>query len=258
MLYAEIKKPDFLVIETGLGGRFDATNSNYIKEKYPVITHIGADHREILGRNIYSILDEKLAIVKDNSPVFIGYGKRFISEAIRERFPNRELISPTPEYITEALNFAPPPFNLNLALAMRVSEHMCGGEIPFRRLPLPPCRRERFGRIVLEGAHNESGILALTKNFSKVGGVILSATKERDIKKFIYLLAKITDRIILTSIPDNPRSITADTVRGLNPPFIDNPAAALAKLESETEGDIIVTGSLYLCAFMRKVLAGRV
>jgi dihydrofolate synthase/folylpolyglutamate synthase len=257
MLYADLKKPDFLVVETGLGGRFDATNTNYIKKKYPVITHIASDHKEILGRNIYGILDEKLAIIKDNSPVFIGTCKGFIMDKILS-VAVAEIITPSGEALTRALRFVPYPFNNNLALAIRVSEYICGKSITYKDYPLPPCRQERFGRIILDGAHNESGMLSLVKNFPKVSGVLLSSTKERDIKKFLRILRKCADNIILTSIPGNPRTIGKDDAYQAGcRTFSENPLSALAELENKSDGVILVTGSLYLCSFVRSVLSGQ-
>jgi dihydrofolate synthase/folylpolyglutamate synthase len=255
MLYAGIKKPDFLVVETGLGGRFDATNTNYIKRKYPVITNIASDHREILGRNIYSILNEKLAIIKDNSPVFVGLCKSFIMDEIRTKFASDEIITPSEADAAQALRYAPYPFNSNLALAMRISEYISGVESPHKAYPLPPCRQERFGRFILDGAHNESGLLCLTKSFQNIGGILISATKERDINKFIRILSKLTKNIIATTIPDNHRSIDSSAVKDVD--FINDPLSALAELEKRSEGDILVTGSLYLCSFIRNEISGK-
>jgi dihydrofolate synthase/folylpolyglutamate synthase len=252
MLFAEIKKPDFLVVETGLGGRFDATNTNYLLKKYPVITQIAADHREILGANIYGILNEKLAVIKENTPVFVGVCKSFITDEIHAKFAGKEIISPDEQDISQALRFAPPPFNTNLALAIRTAGYILKKNIPYKAYPLPPCRQERFGRVILDGAHNESGILALRKVFPKIGGILLSSTKERDLKKFAELLSKCSENIIITSIPDNPRGIDKAAAEGL--PFIKDPVSALNELTARSEGDILVTGSLYLCAYIRNVL----
>ncbi|MDR2401631.1 MAG: hypothetical protein LBD73_08285 [Deferribacteraceae bacterium] len=253
MISAGEKRPDFLVLETGLGGRYDATNTSYIKEKYPVITHIAADHREILGRNIYKILDEKAAVIKGNSPVFAGVCKDFIIQELRLISPL--VIIPSDEDVACALEYAPPPFNGNLALAITVAEYVCGKKIPYRCYPLPPCRQERFGRIILDGAHNESGILELKKRFPSIGGVLLSSTKERNINNFIRFLSKCTGNMIITAIPGNPRSITSAALNEANGlTFTEDPLIGLKELEKQTDGDILVTGSLYLCSYVRTFL----
>ena len=61
---------DIAVIETGLGGRLDATN--IIKPEISVITNIGLDHTAILGETLAAIAAEKAGIIKENTPVVIG------------------------------------------------------------------------------------------------------------------------------------------------------------------------------------------
>ncbi len=68
--YFKNKKVDYAVIETGLGGRLDATNT--IKPLASIITSISLEHRRILGETLEKIALEKAGIIKDNIPVFIG------------------------------------------------------------------------------------------------------------------------------------------------------------------------------------------
>lgn len=58
------------IIETGLGGRLDATN--IIKPTLSIITNIGLDHKDILGDTIAKIAGEKAGIIKPGVPVVIG------------------------------------------------------------------------------------------------------------------------------------------------------------------------------------------
>jgi len=68
--YFYFKKVDYAVIETGLGGRLDATN--IIKPLVSVITSIGIDHVEFLGSKIEHIAKEKAGIIKSKVPVVAG------------------------------------------------------------------------------------------------------------------------------------------------------------------------------------------
>lgn len=68
--YFKNKKVDYAVIETGLGGRLDATNT--IKPLASVITSISLEHSRILGETLEKIALEKAGIIKDSVPVFIG------------------------------------------------------------------------------------------------------------------------------------------------------------------------------------------
>jgi len=61
------KQVDFAVIETGLGGRFDATN--IVTPLVSLITHIGYDHMSILGNKLRDIAAEKAGIIKKNTPL---------------------------------------------------------------------------------------------------------------------------------------------------------------------------------------------
>lgn len=63
-------KVDFAVIETGLGGRLDATN--VIQPLASVITSISLEHTNILGETIEQIANEKAGIIKPNTKVFLG------------------------------------------------------------------------------------------------------------------------------------------------------------------------------------------
>ena len=64
------ERVDVAVIEVGLGGRLDTTN--VITPRLSVITNIGLDHTQILGRDLKTIAGEKAGIIKNNVPVVIG------------------------------------------------------------------------------------------------------------------------------------------------------------------------------------------
>ena len=67
MLWFSEKKPDYVVLETGLGGRLDATNAVEEKEA-AVITRIGLDHTALLGDTEAEIAAEKAGILRSNCP----------------------------------------------------------------------------------------------------------------------------------------------------------------------------------------------
>ncbi len=69
-VYFSRKKVDFAVIETGLGGRLDATN--IIKPVISVITTITYDHTNILGNTLEEIAYEKAQIIKPGIPIVLG------------------------------------------------------------------------------------------------------------------------------------------------------------------------------------------
>jgi dihydrofolate synthase/folylpolyglutamate synthase len=70
----ERRKVDWAVIETGMGGRLDATNT--IQPAVSVITNISLEHRLYLGNTIAAIADEKAGIIKPGTPVVTGVTQR--------------------------------------------------------------------------------------------------------------------------------------------------------------------------------------
>lgn len=68
--YFADKKVDIAIIETGLGGRLDATN--IIKPELSIITNVALDHQNLLGNTIAQIAVEKAGIIKKNTPVIVG------------------------------------------------------------------------------------------------------------------------------------------------------------------------------------------
>ena len=68
--YFSNQKVDIAIIETGLGGRLDATN--IIKPELSVITNVALDHQNLLGDTIALIAKEKVGIIKEGIPVVLG------------------------------------------------------------------------------------------------------------------------------------------------------------------------------------------
>ncbi len=71
------------VIETGIGGRLDATN--VVFPKAVIITRIEKEHTDILGNTIQKIAAEKAGIIKNNVPVFSGYQSKEVLTVLREK-----------------------------------------------------------------------------------------------------------------------------------------------------------------------------
>jgi dihydrofolate synthase/folylpolyglutamate synthase len=82
-LYFKRMKVDWAVVEVGLGGRLDATN--VIMPEVSVITSIGFDHREFLGRTLKEIAGEKAGIIKEERPVVSAPQQPEAMEVIERR-----------------------------------------------------------------------------------------------------------------------------------------------------------------------------
>ncbi|MGE4268360.1 MAG: folylpolyglutamate synthase/dihydrofolate synthase family protein [Deferribacterales bacterium] len=248
--YYKEKGIDTAVIETGLGGRFDSTN--ILNTKIPVITSISMDHTEFLGNDIITIANEKLAIIKFNPVFFLGRNTEEVRNHVYEEFSDKTIIEP--QYSEEPYRGYDDPYSNNLRLAEAVCDHIKKGGMP-ETLRLPMCRMERFGRFVLDGAHNEDGLNRLAQHYNgKDPIVIFSCTKERDAVKHINILKNISSRIIATQIPDNERSIDVNDLNmDINKLANVRDAVKLA-VELTGNTDILVCGSLYLCAAVREIL----
>lgn len=79
MLVFEKRQVEYLILETGLGGRLDATNSVYSKQVC-VITSIGYDHMEYLGNTLPEIAGEKTGILRKETPVVYRKGEKIPTE----------------------------------------------------------------------------------------------------------------------------------------------------------------------------------
>ena len=84
MVWFSEKKPDFLVLETGLGGRLDATNAGE-KKDLTVITRIGIDHTQYLGTTLSEIAFEKAGILRSGVPLICLEEPSPAFSVIRER-----------------------------------------------------------------------------------------------------------------------------------------------------------------------------
>ena len=77
-------KSDFLILETGLGGRLDATN--IIPNKIcSILTPISFDHEEFLGKTLKKIANEKLGIVKNCDFVLVGKQNKELKDYIKKK-----------------------------------------------------------------------------------------------------------------------------------------------------------------------------
>jgi dihydrofolate synthase / folylpolyglutamate synthase len=88
LLFAK-SKADFLILETGLGGRLDATNI-IPKKLISIITSIDMDHEEFLGNTLKKIATEKLGIIKNTENIIIAKQKKEVNDFILRKLKNRQ------------------------------------------------------------------------------------------------------------------------------------------------------------------------
>ena len=86
LLYFEKKNPDFIFLETGLGGRYDATN--VVNSTIAVITNISFDHVSLLGNSLDKIADRKAGIIKNRQLCIYAQNLPELENAVKKETDN--------------------------------------------------------------------------------------------------------------------------------------------------------------------------
>ena len=271
-LYAFAKQGvTWCVLETGCGGRFDATNVVHTTAA-SVITNIDKDHTEILGKSLTDIARAKAGIIKKNGTVFCGemrpaIRKIFMKEAIKHSAALFFVHPPHKPILSDTLGAHQ---QHNAALAMAVCEELGispdASKKALKTVQLMPCRFETMQtspRVILDGAHSPAKIKALVRQLEKIEGpitLLFGCVASKSAKQMIEQLSGVVDHVAMTRFTTsfrkaaNPFALmqyVAKKKRGIA--FLD-PFEALDHAIGETDknGTVIVTGSLYLCGELRQ------
>ena len=86
LLYFKEKNPDFIFLETGLGGRYDATN--IVKSTIAAITNVSFDHVALLGNSLEKIADRKAGIIKNRQLCIYAQNLAELEEAVKKETDN--------------------------------------------------------------------------------------------------------------------------------------------------------------------------
>jgi len=239
-VYFKEQKVDFAVLETGLGGRLDATNT-----VFPLVcalTPISYEHTDKLGDTLTAIAKEKAGIIKRQKGIVISapqekeaasvirgkckrekallyeVGKDIIYKKQKNYFRLKGIFD---DYVHLKLRLLGEHQYINAAVAVGAVEalklyniQVSAGAI--RRglaTTLWPCRCEVIARrplIVLDGAQNVASAEALKKaikgNFKyKELVLILGISNDKDIKGICTVLSPLADKVVLTRA-DSPRA----------------------------------------------------
>lgn len=283
---------DLVVLETGLGGRLDATNV-IEKPLVSVIMSIGLDHTQYLGSTIAEITREKCGIIKRGCPTVVYPEiQRAALEVIKKTCADLDsalYVSPPPK-IEDGNDFLYDGKRYTLSLSgdfqkrnaaavltavgvLRGTGHKITEDAVRAGLEtaVNPARFERLGcGIILDGAHNPSAAKALAETVKKTGaGTALCAAMmlDKDITETVGEFAKMRPELVIaTCIDEMPRCAAAEVIAGkfgqygIKTEVIKHPAAAARRLIEYTKdrGDILplVCGSLYLCGEIRRRAVG--
>jgi len=224
---------DFVVLEAGLGGEYDATT--VVEKKLLLVTTIDYDHQEFLGHTIEEIATTKLKAKR--SEAIIGYQVHNIVYQIADNF-GCNIIKTYIEY-----HKYPKFLNQNLSLAIAGLEFF-GIKFDIKWLD----DLELFGRfqkirenIIIDVAHNPLGARAIRDNIgNKKFTFVYNSFRDKNFEEFLNILRPNIDKLLIIDIPNNSRivqkEILIESLKKLNIPFDD-----FVSIEEQKE--YIVTGS---------------
>jgi len=263
---------DLIVLETGMGGRLDATTA--VDADVCVITPVGMDHMQWLGDTIEKIAFEKAGILVPGKPCIVapqepGAAMVIEREANERRSPLEFVEEPLLGYnialagehqrwnaalAVNALHRA------GIALSPDIVRHGLGG-VQW------PGRFERLegGRIIIDGAHNPhaANVLAATwreQYPDEKAALVFSAVAAKDVGGILESIVPLAERVFICPV-DSPRAHLPEELAAAMP--MDGPpcacfdafADALAAAR-ETDLRILIAGSLFLAGEARAMLLG--
>lgn len=268
-IYFKEKRCEWVVLEVGVGGRYDATNviSNV---RAVAITNIDYDHTEILGKTLVKIANDKIGILKKGSTFFTSEQRPHLKKIFKTECKklNVDCNFIGKQKCTE---------DYNQELVRSISSHLglrlpaVGSVISQTKLP---CRFELVQdtpMIVLDGAHNRAKIRSTVGKvkklkYDKVFVLTAVANTNRDqlaVIKPLSDLPRLGQMVItksgtvnrLTYDPSKVLSTVEKYLRKSDKIMIqENSSQALNILQKKAgEGDLIlVTGSFFLAGHLRK------
>jgi dihydrofolate synthase/folylpolyglutamate synthase len=249
------REVDVAVLETGMGGRFDATN--VVRPLVSVITTIAKDHEKHLGATLDKIAFEKAGIIKPGVPVVCGVrgeaALRAIQRIARERqAPLVEVFGPGRTLETRRTShgyrfayrgergtyvFTPGLAGrhqgANAATAITATEVLARIWRPLDKAKILESVRETCweGRletvrtrplVLLDGAHNIEGVTALASHIKEVIRrpvvLVFAAMEDKDLRAMTRILFPIAATVVLTRVPYK-RSATPEALLAAAPTF---------------------------------------
>lgn len=282
-VYFNEKACDYVVLETGMGGKLDATNviENPVVS---VLTSISLDHTQYLGETIEEITLEKCGIIKENCAV-VSYPNTEVREIItaKAKKKNSMLVFADGARATEngvkyrgkcyelSLKGDYQPYNAAVVLEtinvlnknganiseQTISEGLKNTQWPARfEFVLP--------NVIIDGGHNEDGIKALKKSLKSLGRDVIAVMAMMEDKNYVPCIceiASVSKKIIATEL-EMPRAVSKETIyktakkRIAECEMANNAEDAIKKaLHEAGDNDIVcICGSLYLAGEARKIL----
>ena len=262
-------KIDIAVLETGLGGRLDATNA--VQSDVSVITPIGLDHEKWLGRTLAEIAAEKAGIIKPGVPVVFAPQRPQVEQVIRARAA--ECGSPV-QFVGETYHSSPVALrgeyqrqNAAVAIAAIHAANMQVGEKAIVRGLAAvewPARFQKWDeRTIIDGAHNPGAARILARTWREVladqkATLVLAVLSDKDLRGICEALAPIAESVLLPKILSERAAAPEELAKMFSiitpsrPHSITQTIADALMLARAQPNPILITGSLH---FAGEVLA---
>ena len=285
-------KADFLILETGLGGRLDATNI-IPKKILSIITAIAIDHEEFLGNTLKKIATEKLGIIKNTKNILIAKQNKEVHDFMFKKLRNHNnLYYCNNDYKFKIINkkyfvfklkniekiFRRPLLqgihqveNASTALAASIILKKNKYNINLKSLEKSIYNTKWPGRIekikfknkfiIFDGSHNLSGAEKLNEYLNENNikpNVIFGMLNNKNASGFLSILKNSIDTLYPIKIPEEKNSYTQkeiyniSTKLNLNTIIKNNLKTINQLLVTLPNKYILITGSLYLIGKIRK------
>lgn len=252
---------DLVILETGMGGRLDATNA--LRASVSVITPISMDHQQWLGPTLSAIASEKAGIIKNGVPVVSAPQAKSAERVLRE---TAQLKQTTIDFVFSYLE----GFKLGLAGSHQKNNAAVSLDA-LRKAGLPPSDNAikvglasvewpgRFqsvaDRFILDGAHNQAATDRLAQTWAETHGafkptIIFGALADKDLRAICKSLLSFAGNFIVVPVK-NPRSAQPKQIHmllaslGAQSKVVANLEEAL-QVVNDNPGPVLVTGSLFL------------
>jgi len=264
--------PDVVVLETGMGGRLDATNAT--APVVSVITSIDYDHEKWLGNTLVEIAGEKAGIIKANTPVVSAPQPAEAEAVIRARAADcaapLQFVRQSCDH-SVALAGSHQKQNAALALAALRAANIHVDEDAIRRGLASvswPARFQRWDeRTVIDGAHNPAGARMLAETWREFFGnekasLIVALLRDKDVAGICCALAPISTRFLLPQIrseralpPIELEKILGDVLAKVSVTIHSSFSEAL-EVARKDSAPILITGSLHFAGEALATLQG--
>ena len=276
--FSEVKI-DIVILETGMGGRLDATNA--VQSNVSVITPIDLDHQQWLGDSLKKIAFEKAGIIKSEIPVVSALQKKEVAVVVQKRAAECgapiEFVTAPHEQDPIALIGAQQKLNAALAIAaIRAAKIDIDDSAIAHGLATIdwPARFQKWDeRTIIDGAHNPAAAQILAETWRENFGdqratLILAVLSDKDLLGICEALAPIADSVLLPKIRSERAATPEELAKVLsaNTPSLQNAspartsvtpsvADALDQARAKTN-PILITGSLHFAGEALAYLRG--